>query len=125
LNFFVRSNYPVAAREGEHREAFIQRESLKTTTQELLILVEQAIATLDQEDGAEAALRALWASLLEIKALCECDPGIRMAAQDLYDAAAAVVMDKPADAGVVDIRRWRLLKEADARLRRRLANGSL
>ena len=62
----------------------------------------------------------MWASLLEIRALRARDPGIRMAAQDLYEAAAALVIDERAGPGVVDIRRWRLLKEADRRLRRRL-----
>jgi hypothetical protein len=47
-----------------------------------------------------------------------------MAAQDLYEAAAALVLDERAGLGVVDIRRWRLLKEADRRLRRRLEDGA-
>ena len=50
------------------------------------------------------------------------DPGVRMAAQDVYEAAAALVIDKRAGAVVTDTRRWRLLKQADWRLRGRLAS---
>jgi len=40
------------------------------------------------------------------------------------EAAAALVLDERAGLGVVDIRRWLLLKEADRRLRRRLEDGA-
>jgi hypothetical protein len=119
-NFFVRSNYAVGARAEVHRATVRQEQTFKAATQALLVLVEQAIARIEQGDEAEAGLRALWASLLELKAFCGRDPGIRMAAQDLYEAAAALVIDRGAGAAVVDIRRWRLLKKADWRLRRRL-----
>jgi hypothetical protein len=119
-NFFMRCNYDGGAPGQAHKAPGRQEQVLKGAAKGLLPLVEQAIARIEQEDDAEAALRELWASLLEIKALRAHDPGIRMAAQDLYEAAAALVMDKPARAVVVDIRRWRLLKEADCRLRCRL-----
>ena len=51
----------------------------------LLALTEQAKAKIEQVDDGEAALRELWASLLEIRTLRASDPGIRMAAQDLYE----------------------------------------
>jgi hypothetical protein len=76
------------------------------------------------QEPAHGLLALLWASLLEINALRARDPGIRMAAQDLYEAAAALVLDKRAGALVADIRRWRLLKEAHLRLRRRLDDGA-
>jgi hypothetical protein len=117
-NFFVRCNYDVG-KPGESAQGR-QDQAIKGAAKSLLALVAQAIVRIEQGDRGEAALRELWASLVEIKALRARDPGIRMAAQDLYEAAAALVMDKPARAVVVDIRRWRLLKEADCRLRRRL-----
>jgi hypothetical protein len=46
-----------------------------------------------------------------------------MAAKDVYQAAAALVIDKRGGAIVTDTRRWRLLKQADWRLRGRLAPG--
>ena len=123
-NFFTRCNYDVGA-PGEVRRATVRQEQvLKSTAHGLLALVEQATVRIEQGDQAEAALRELWASLLEISALRARDPGIRMAAQDLYEAAVALVLNKRAGALVVDIRRWRLLKEAHLRLRRRLDDGA-
>jgi hypothetical protein len=125
-NFFVRCNYNVGAPGEAQKAAVGQEQSVKAATQKalalryatdgLLALIESAIARVEQGDQAEAALRELWASLLEIKALRARDPGIRMAVQDVYEAAAAL----STDTRVVDIRRWRLLKEAQLRLRRRL-----
>jgi hypothetical protein len=118
-NFFVRCNYD-AGQPGEGA-AGRQEQSLKGAAKNLLALVEQAIVRIEQGDRGEAALRELWASLVEIKALRARDPGIRMAAQDVYEAAAALVMDnRTAGAVVVDIRRWRLLRQAHLRLRRRV-----
>jgi hypothetical protein len=123
-NFFVRCNYDVGGPGEGHRATVRQEQPLKGAAHDLLAIVEQAIARIEHRDQAEAALRALWASLLEIKALRARDPGIRMAAQDLYDAAVALVNDERVEAGVVDIRRWRLLKEAHRRLRCRLDDGA-
>jgi len=97
-----------------------QDQAIKGAAKSLLALVAQAIVRIEQGDRGEAALRELWASLVEIKALRARDPGIRMAAQDVYEAAAAAVVDTRTGAVVVDIRRWRLLREAHLRLRRRL-----
>ena len=46
-----------------------------------------------------------------------------MAADDLYAAATALVSDKSIGSAVGDVRRWRLLREADARLRARLSSA--
>ena len=117
-NFFVRCNYdagkPGEGAEGRHEQA------TKGAAKGLLALVAQAIVRIEQGDRGKAALRELWASLVEIKALRARDPGIRMAAQDVYEAAAAAVVDTRTGAVIVDIRRWRLLREAHLRLRRRL-----
>jgi hypothetical protein len=56
-------------------------------------------------------------SLLELKHLRASDPGLRMAAQDLYEAAGAIVVHKRAGGGAIDVRLCRLLKEAEGRLR--------
>ena len=117
-NFFVRCNYDVG-KPGEGAQGR-QDQAIKGAAKSLLALVAQAIVRIEQGDRGEAALRELWASLVEIKALRARDPGIRMAAQDVYEAAAAVVVDTRTGAVVVDIRRWRLLREAHLRLRRRL-----
>jgi hypothetical protein len=44
-----------------------------------------------------------------------------MAAQDLYEAAALITVHKRAGAAVIDMRLRRLLKQAEGRLRARLA----
>ena len=51
------------------------------------------------------------------------DPGVKMAADDLYESAAALVAARSVGPAGVDVRRWRLLKEANARLRTRLASA--
>ena len=117
-NFFVRCNYDVG-KPGESAQGR-QDQAIKGAAKSLLALVAQAIVRIEQGDRGEAALRELWASLVEIKALRARDPGIRMAAQDVYEAAAVVVVDTRTGAVVVDIRRRRLLREAHLRLRRRL-----
>ena len=101
----------------------LPQRSFEAATHDFLGLIEQAIARIEQGEGAEAALHALRAALLEIKAMVERDPGIRMAADDLYEAAAALVAGQSAGPDVVDIRRWRLLKEAGFRLCARLASA--
>jgi hypothetical protein len=90
---------------------------------ELLGNVAEAIARIERGDGADAALRELWAALLEVKAKVARDPGIRMAADDLYEAAAALVAARSVGPYRVDVRRWRRLKEAGLRLRTRLASA--
>ena len=120
---FVRSNFepyePAATREPD--EAAVR--SLEAAIHGLLDLIEQAMVRIEEEQGVEAAVRQIWASLLQIKVVVGRDPGIRMAADDLYEAAAALVAGKGIEPGLVDIRRWRLLREADRRLRTRLGSG--
>ena len=65
----------------------------------LVAVVDQDLDEIGRGDAADIALRCLWASLTEIKALRFRDPGIRMAAQDLYEVAAALAMDRDAGAG--------------------------
>jgi len=117
-NFFVRSNYAV----GVERDRGAAAENhLLMATQGLIALTEQALARIEDGAQAESGLHELWASLVQLRHLRAGDPGIRMAAQDLYDAAAAVAIQKRAGTAVVDLRLWRLLKQADGRLRARVA----
>ena len=97
--------------------------SFKIAMDELLDLISYTLIRIRGKDGAEAALRELWAALLEVKAKVARDPGIRMAADDLYAAAAALVAATGAGSDRVGVRHERLLKEADLRLRERLASA--
>ena len=75
------------------------------------------------ETGLKRQLRELWVALRELKAMVVRDPGIRMAADDLYAAATALVAGERAGPNTVGVKHWRLLKEADVRLRERLASA--
>ena len=97
--------------------------AFKVALDELLGLVGQAVNRIRCRDGAEAALRELCTALLELTATVARDPGIRMAADDLFEAASALVAAKSGGPERVDVRRWRLLNEAEARLRTRLGSA--
>ena len=83
-------------------------------------LAEQAIRGIEEGSKPRPRYANYGLLLLEFRHLRD-DPGIRMAAQDLYEAAALITVHKRAGAGVIDIRLWRLLKQAEGRLRARLA----
>jgi hypothetical protein len=97
--------------------------AFRIATDELLGTVAEATARIERGHGAEAALRQLWAALLELKVMVARDPGIRMAADDLYAAATAVVAVTSAGSEWGGVRPQRLLREADVRLRERLASA--
>jgi len=91
-NFFVRSNYAIGVERERQRERTAvekEKQSLLAGTQSVLSLTEQAVGKIERGAHADAALRELWAFLLELRHLRASDPGIRMAAQDLYEAAQA------------------------------------
>ena len=121
-NFFVRCNLEPSTRLEEVAEpaALTPERSLRLVTDELLGILGQAILRIKHGDRPDAALRELWAVLLELKVVVARDPGIRMAAEDLYEAAAALVAGQNTGSERADVRRWRLLTDADARLRERL-----
>ena len=96
----VRSNYEIGTRRESHQPPVRQQESLEPAARTLLALTEQAIARIHQGLEVEAALHELAAALRELQALRTRDPGVRMAAQDVYEAAAALVIDKRAGAGL-------------------------
>jgi hypothetical protein len=123
--FLSRCNLEPSTRLNEMVEPAVSRPELafKIAMDELLDLISHTVIRIRGRDGAEAALRELWAALLEVKAKVARDPGIRMAADDLYEAAAALVAARSVGPYRVDVRRWRRLKEAGLRLRTRLASA--
>jgi hypothetical protein len=123
--FLVRCNLEPSTRLEEVAEpaALTPERSLRLVTDELLGIMGQAILRIRHRDRADAALRELWAALQELKAVVARDPGIRMAVEDLYAAAAAIVAGQSAGPERADVRYWRLLTDADARLRDRLASA--
>jgi hypothetical protein len=88
--------------------------------QERLGFVERSVARIAQGDVADAALREIGAFLLDLLTLVERDPGLELAADDLYDAAAMLASGESRDSAIADARRWRLLKDAARRFRERL-----
>jgi len=122
-DIFMRCNFELPERAPGMADPVSSRpeRSFEVATGELLGQVEQGIARIKRQEGAEAALRELATILSRIEAIVARDPGIKMAADDLYDAAAALVAGQRAEPAAVDIRIQRLMHEADSRLRARLA----
>jgi len=112
---------PDCAPKGAEQASGRPERSFEAATDEVLGLIEQAIGRIKQREGAEAPLRELATTLSRLEAIVARDPGMKMAANDLYDAAAALVAAHRAGAVAVDVRLWRLLNEAESRLRARLA----
>ena len=123
--FLTRCNLQPSTPLHEVADPAIGRPELafRVAMDELLGTVSEAIARIKCADGADAALRELWAALLKVKTTVARDPGIRMAADDLYAAAAGLVATTSAGSDGVGVRNERLLKEADVRLRARLASA--
>ena len=83
---------------------------------ERLGFLEGAVVRMEQGSGADAALREIGTFLLDLLTLVERDPGLELAADDLYEAAA-ILAGGPS---IADARRWRLLRDAARRFRERL-----
>ena len=122
--FLTRCNLEPSTPLHEVAEPAVTKPELafKIAIDNLLGLAEQAVAQIKQGEGGEAALRELWAALSEMQAVVARDPGIRMAADDLYEAAVAMVEAQSAGSGV-GVRHWRLLGEAEMRLHDRMASA--
>jgi hypothetical protein len=96
--------------------ASFQANPFATAMRERLGFLESAVARMERGDGADAALREIGTFLLDLLTLVERDPGLELAADDLYEAAA-VLAGGPS---IADARRWRLLRDAARRFRERL-----
>ena len=80
--FLVRCNFEPSTPLREVAELIGTPErSFKIATDELLGSMGELIARIEQGDGAAAALRELWATLLGLTAMVARDPGIRMDAR--------------------------------------------
>jgi hypothetical protein len=88
--------------------------------EETVRFIERAVEQIARRDSVEAALRELEAFLLHTLGLVKRDPGLEIAAYDLYAAAAVIVASRSADASVVDVRPWRLLSDAARRFGERV-----
>lgn len=97
-----------------------QRTPFEAAKQDRLGFVQGAIAQIARGEGAQAALREMSAFLLDLLTLVERDPGLELAADDLYEAAAMLAADRRPGPTALDPRRWRLLKDAARRFRARL-----
>jgi len=85
-----------------------------------LNMVEQASSQIAMYRGGSSDLRTISAGLGEISYLIERDPGIEMAAVDLFSAAQALTASEPVCSAV---RLRRLLAEATSRFRTRLGSA--
>jgi len=122
--FLTRCNLEPSTPLHEVAEPAVTKPELafKIAIDDLLGLTEQAVAGIRQGEGAKAALRDLWAALSEMQTMVARDPGIGMAADDLYEAAAAMGEAQSAGSGV-GVRHRRLLGEAEGRLHDRMASA--
>jgi len=111
----------VGAAEGSDPAANRSKRCFVGVTHKLLGCIEHTVARIEHQGEGEPALRALSAALLELETLVARNPVIKLAVNDLFEAAVALVAGRSVGSGVVDIRRWRLLRDATVRLRARVA----
>lgn len=109
-----------AGPEADSPAAGARRPSFEAAKQDRLGFVQGAIAQIARGEGAQAALREMSAFLLDLLTLVERDPGLELAADDLYEAAVMLAADRRSRPGALDPRLWRLLKDAARRFRMRL-----
>jgi hypothetical protein len=81
------------------------------------------ILTRLEQEGESLDLRDLGQHLIDAMGLFQRNPGIEAAADDLYAAAAALVMDSTVRSQPI-ARKLRLLKEAHLRFRNRLVSAA-
>ena len=79
-----------------------------------------ALLTSIEQGGGSADLRDLALNLVDAMKLFRRNPGVEAAANDLYAAAVALMMDAGVEAQPV-VRKRRLFREAHIRFRTRLA----
>ena len=114
----------VAAMTGLVQPSFPEKATTEQTfeliKEDTTQFIERTVARIARGDSVEAGLRELEAFLLHMMACVKRDPGLEVAAYDLYNAAAVIVASSPISAAVVDVRPWRLLMDAARRIRARL-----
>ena len=87
-------------------------------------LIAGAAARIQSGDAPQSALCEMRASLLDMLALFDRDPGLEMAADDLYEAAVALASVRLSEAGREDVRLRRILKDAARRFELRAGSAS-
>jgi NTP pyrophosphatase (non-canonical NTP hydrolase) len=95
---------------------------LTEAVDEAIETVASVLGQLERKPDCEAELGDLRAQILSILWLVERDPGIEAAADDLYNAATAVV--RVVDDGDSGLRHKRIMNEASARFRERLRTAT-
>ena len=95
---------------------------LTEAVDEAIEAIEAILAQLDRTPDSEAGLGDLRSQILSILWLVERDPGIEAAADDLYNAATAVV--RVVDDGDSGVRHKRIMNEANLRFRERLRTAT-
>jgi hypothetical protein len=95
-------------------------QGFKFEKEETVRFIERAVEQIARRDSVEAALRELEAFLLHTLSLVKRDPGLEIAAYDLYAAAAVIVASRAHQSTVVDVRPWRLLTDAARRFGERV-----
>ncbi len=103
-----------------HPEKATTEQKFELIKEETTQFIERTVARIARGDSVEAGLRELEAFLLHMMACVKRDPGLEIAAYDLYNAAAVIVASSPISATVVDARSWQLVINAARRIRARL-----
>ncbi|KAB0266365.1 MAG: hypothetical protein K0S56_4334 [Microvirga sp.] len=88
---------------------------------EAIEAIEVILGQLERTPDSETGLGNLRAQILSILWLVERDPGIEAAADDLFNASAAVV--RVVDDGDSGVRHKRIMNEANMRFRERLRSA--
>ncbi|KLK93947.1 hypothetical protein AA309_05575 [Microvirga vignae] len=83
----------------------------------------QSVVSRIEQGSSEVDLQDLQALLVDVAGRGKRDPGIEMAADDLFAAAAAVVTDRNSNSQPI-ARKLRLLRDAGFRLQHRLASAA-
>jgi hypothetical protein len=96
--------------------------TFEETIRERIEAVELVVALIAQE-GREASLHDLRVLLINVMGLLKRNPGIESAADDLYAAASAVVIDSPLGSQPM-ARKLRLLRAAKQRFCSRLPGAA-
>ncbi len=82
-----------------------------------------AVARIEQNYGDELELHNVQAYLLNLLELVERSPGIEAAADDLNDAANALVLTMNMDGSALLAKRQRILREALLRFQQRISSA--